>query len=592
MKERVNESAQQPFTTLGIWSGISLPLKPIVRFLQLGSLSVGIGLLNGVAQAATITVDNTADADAGCTLREAIVSANNAALETDCANSGGGFGNDTIVFGGSLSSGGTITLSAGQLSLSPSKTLTIDASTTGEVSVIAAPNDRVFFVHDSASLTVDTLDISGGNTLVDVNGGGVYLGDGANLRIYDSTLRNNTSRKYGGAIFIKSNADVIIDNSNITQNIAFKDGGGIYSSSFGSNVITLTDSFVTNNVAQNDEGGGIWSSVGDTISLNNTQVTGNSSGTQGGGIFAIRSTVLDINTGSSISFNESGISPYGGHGGGLYFRSLDYGNQLLIQNSSVSNNSASGAPGVYTDGGGIYFKGYADSYGNYDVLILDSTTVTGNSATGSGGGIFSTNEGSVTVYNSTLSGNSSSKRGGGLYSRYSSVTLNNSTLTGNSAVHGGGIFLGDSSSVTLNNSIVAGNIAPDFAELANYSTNSITTNGHNLFGHIDLDNSEAFKDFTPCTSDICATSNGNNPITLDSILDPNLANNGGPTHTHALMADSPAINGAKGADCPPEDQRGEPRDKDGLFFPIVTPDKKVAVINLEGECDIGSFEEQ
>jgi len=38
-----------------------------------------------------------------------------------------------------------------------------------------------------------------------------------------------------------------------------------------------------------------------------------------------------------------------------------------------------------------------------------------------------------------------------------------------------------------------------------------------------------------------------------------LANNGGPTFTHALEAGSPAIDAANGAVCPAADQRGVAR---------------------------------
>ena len=50
-----------------------------------------------------------------------------------------------------------------------------------------------------------------------------------------------------------------------------------------------------------------------------------------------------------------------------------------------------------------------------------------------------------------------------------------------------------------------------------------------------------------------------------------LADNGGPTLTHALLAGSPAINAASAQDCPPTDQRGVARPQGAA-------------------CDIGSYE--
>jgi hypothetical protein len=62
----------------------------------------------------------------------------------------------------------------------------------------------------------------------------------------------------------------------------------------------------------------------------------------------------------------------------------------------------------------------------------------------------------------------------------------------------------------------------------------------------------------------------------DPLLGP-LQDNGGPTWTHALLPNSPAIDTGDNAQCPPTDQRNVPRPQDG---------------NGDGEsiCDIGSYE--
>ncbi|MCZ6768321.1 MAG: hypothetical protein O7D93_03645, partial [Acidobacteria bacterium] len=65
-------------------------------------------------------------------------------------------------------------------------------------------------------------------------------------------------------------------------------------------------------------------------------------------------------------------------------------------------------------------------------------------------------------------------------------------------------------------------------------------------------------------------------FTDDPLLDP-LADNGGPTFTHALLPDSPAIDAGDNAACPDTDQRGLSRPIDG---------------NEDGDaiCDIGAYE--
>ena len=77
-----------------------------------------------------------------------------------------------------------------------------------------------------------------------------------------------------------------------------------------------------------------------------------------------------------------------------------------------------------------------------------------------------------------------------------------------------------------------------------------------------------FDGFILSSGNIIATSNELN-IPLSDIIAP-LADNGGDTLTHALVAGSPAIDAGNNSTCLSTDQRGEPRN-DSL-------------------CDIGSYE--
>jgi hypothetical protein len=107
-------------------------------------------------------------------------------------------------------------------------------------------------------------------------------------------------------------------------------------------------------------------------------------------------------------------------------------------------------------------------------------------------------------------------------------------------------------------------------------------------GHDLLDDAQAFWDFTPGASDLTLTSDGADPTALAAIRGP-LADNGGPTSTHALAAGSPAIDFAPSADCAAAtavaglDQRGEPRGAD------IPGTGNAGGPNL---CDAGAYEAQ
>jgi len=158
--------------------------------------------------------------------------------------------------------------------------------------------------------------------------------------------------------------------------------------------------------------------------------------------------------------------------------------------------------------------------------------------------------------------------GGGIYS-FGDVTLNSSTITDNRVDHasatGGGIWNFDDP-ITITNSIVADNTAGGGSSDIRPGTDTFSVN-YSLIG-------------TGVSPD--AGTSGNNVVTNDPMLGP-LADNGGPTETHALLSGSPAIDAGDPAIAspPPFDQRGtgfdRVRDGDG---------------NATAVIDIGAFEVQ
>lgn len=335
-------------------------------------------------------------------------------------------------------------------------------------------------------------------------------------------------------------------------------GGGIRFDSSGT--LSLIGTTVSGNSTKGvaaAHGAGIWTSFG-TVTLTSSTVSGNNAVgdfSNGGGIFALSGAVTlvdSIVTGNSTSGDSSS-------GGGIY--ALSYA--VTLTNSTVNRNSSD-----YNGGGIVTVRG---------PLTLTNSMVSGNTAIGSssgsigggGGGIFSF-YGEVTINSSTISGNSSDVLGGGIHTRFGPATLFDSTVSGNMASElGGGVFARYLISITIHNSIVAGNTAMSAPDLRSHLDLTTFNVNYSLIG-------DATSGLTTLQlADI--TSGVGNLLNIDPLLGP-LADNGGPTPTHALLPRSPAID----AGDPTIPFRATEFDQRGVGYSRVMFDR----------IDIGAYEAQ
>ena len=192
-------------------------------------------------------------------------------------------------------------------------------------------------------------------------------------------------------------------------------------------------------------------------------------------------------------------------------------------------------------------------------VMITSSTLSGNAADGyfgAGGGIFADFGSALTVTSSTLSGNSANRGGGILTGGFGGpLTVTSSTLSGNSAKFSGGIYAGGQ--LQLAHSILAGNLGGGDLS-SSVSTPAVT---HSLIG--DGEGSGLAEAPLGSSDDNGNLIGGPENGVIDPRLGP-LADNGGPTWTHALLPNSPAIDmGDPGAlagegEIPLFDQRGRP----------------------------------
>ena len=553
--------------------------------------------LEGRCMLATFTVTNANDGlvdsagDLPGSLRQAIFDAN--------ANDR----TDTIVFSSFFDSQRTIDLQSQLPTITDGLTisgpgrdlLTLDAGNGTDNTFGTNDGYRIFDIDDgdintSISVVLSGLTLTGGDTERDEreflfprgeNGDGGAIRSSESLSLIDSAVIGNASGNFsggGGAIF--SSGDLVVSGSVITGNMADDDGGGINSS--GS--LTVNRSSITGNIARFNNGGGIFSSG--SLTVNQSTIASNTSGSRGGGI---NSTGTATITSSTVSENATEDEIFGGFDGGSGGGIFSSGTLNLVDSTVSGNATGQGGQAYYVFGGEYNGK----IYGGYIRNAGDG---------GSGGGIFSS--GILSISSSTVSGNVTGSSGedpygdglymgeggfgGGVAVPDGVVSITNSTITGNTAASsGGGVsgqqgFFGDGPQAAfISSTIIAGNAANGevYTGFGSSPTVGLDIDALSIAAAVQFessligDGSDSGLTASPVGA---ADSNGNLVGTFDSPIDPllaPLASNGGPTQTHALQRNSPALDAGEPGFAFGFDQRGAPFSR-----------------TLVGRIDIGSFE--
>ncbi|HET9768539.1 MAG TPA: CSLREA domain-containing protein, partial [Thermoanaerobaculia bacterium] len=238
---------------------------------------------------------------------------------------------------------------------------------------------------------------------------------------------------------------------------------------------------------------------------------------------------IDVLAGATVELVDLALRNGATAGGGGAIRNAG---ALSLLRVTVTDSTAG------ESGGGILSEGAA-------TLTVVASTVSANEAGGTGGGVAA--GGSVHIHDATLSGNHSAAAGGGLYVQPgANGELASLTVTANeSAVQGGGAQL--DAPLPWTSSVVAANVAPLHPDAAGV----VASAGFNLWGVAD--------GVTLASGD----QGGSAAHPLDPKLAP-LAEQGGPTPTHAPLPGSPALDAGAPADaslfCAAFDQRGVRRD--------------------------------
>lgn len=497
------------------------------------------------------------------------------------------------------------------------KSVTIEGlgETTTILQAAASPgaaSSRVFFVAAGVEVSIREMTIRHGDAGSN-RGGGLY-NEGGDVTLANVQVRDNEAGN-GGGIY-SAGGTITLHNSEVSDNVADAKGGGV----FNGGALVWRDSELLHNEA-NHQGGGLYNSGSATVYNGTLEFNGVGSDTvsfpsRGGGIYnegalAIVDSLIGVN---KVIGDQSGILP---GGGGIYSSG-----ELHIGYSAIGFNETIGlhnvGAGLFIEGGSAYIShtsiGYNDAASSSngggallvdaDVTIVDSA-VEGNSAFSGGGlivpagsvrlvntavydnqahigaGLFFCSSGNA-LANVTISNNEASGDGGGVYicpigeATFANVTIsdNDADITGDNDGDGGGLYLATQDSnkgmATLRNTLIAGNRdgSPDRnATRTPDCHGTVDSAGYNLIGDLGF----------AISGSTCAISGdtSGNLLEVEAQLGP-LQDNGGPTLTHALLPQSPAINAGHPDGCRDESGQPLPRDQRGGLRP--------------DRCDIGAYE--
>ena len=457
------------------------------------------------------------------------------------------------------------------------------------------PTPRILTVLAGIELTIEDLVIRDGYTFDD---GGAINNQGT-LNLRGARISSNRADR-GAAVFNTGTLDcfdsALVNNSAIQGGAVFNAAGATFT---GDDCYQFNNELLEANVLLSDASGGHLHNEGH-VDLRNSSLLSASSpahaltgGLRGGGIYSEVGTLILDNC--YMGNNHIGSSFQGEGGGALYLQS----GSAVISHTRIANNSTEG------NGGGIYV-GFSAELQAFDVIVrgnrarvgggilqagnalIRGATIEGNEAS-SGAGIFVDNNG-IDLANATISGNLATGSGGGIYvSQQRSIQIASTTIVDNEADvdqndigNGGGIYLEPLSGCSgicitttayLKNSILANNVdrSPTTTQ-AHDCHGDLRSNGPNLLEQVSTSSFAACELVGSSAGVIFGTDPGLGP----------LADNGGPSisssrpWTHLPGEASPARNAGDPNGC--LDYSGAELTSDQRMAPRV------------GTCDLGAVE--
>jgi len=340
----------------------------------------------------------------------------------------------------------------------------------------------------------------------------VYDGDADLVVNVDNVVFSGNEGDYSGAIWGEGFGEINVTNSLFEDNDGDSYGGAIGIECDicepGAEKLTVNGSEFYDN--SSDYGGAIFTYGYDSVDISESIFVGNSAA-EGGALYLECSSCSNTGMNNVAISNTSFVDNEADYGGAI---SLYGWNSFELTGSTLSANFAE------FDGSAIYFEQWGASA---DAVLISNSTITLNESGESSALYVEDSVGPFRIVHSTIAAND----GVGIYAEADGDN-------------------GGPGTVEIANSIVWGNDSDCEGAVVSVGNNIDSDGSCNLDADGDLPEvSEADLDLGP------------------------LANNGGPTPTHAISADSVAYEAGNAEHCTSSDQRGVAR---------------------KDPCDIGAFE--
>ena len=239
------------------------------------------------------------------------------------------------------------------------------------------------------------------NSVFGGNGGGLLLANNASFELDGGMIHhNNTSGNSGGGVYLSDNASFVMDSGELWVNGATS-GGSVFAG--GASLFEMNGGEIHSNTMQAGNGLGVTVAHNATFEMNggvihNNSLTFNGVGL-GGGVFV-------TDNASFVMLDGIITENIANHGGGVHIQPPA---NFAMHNGEITENGAAGV------GGGVFFGTLNDTIPS-GILNINGGLIADNTAAYGGGIIVLRDTDSLHISgNTTISGNFALSSGGGIF---------------------------------------------------------------------------------------------------------------------------------------------------------------------------------